>query len=313
MVKNYFKKIIAVFVCVCAFASLVSCTYENNTNIKDTDKLNIVTTLFAHYDFARIIAKDKADVSLLLPPGVESHTYEPSPADIIKIKNSDLFIYTGEHMESWASGIIDNLDKQKTTVLNVSENIELSHTGDEHHDNHSHRVDPHIWTSPANAIIMVQNICDTLCEIDSSNSQTYIDNANAYINELTQLDNEFTEMISQSKHKKIMFGGRFAMHYFTRHYGLEHKSAYDSCSSEAEPSARLVADIIDEMKENGICTIYYEEMSNHNVADQIAQEIDGTALLLHSCHNVSHEEISSGASYLSLMRQNLINLKKGLN
>lgn len=310
------RKIAALFMCICILPMLVSCgkisRFENSSG-----KIRVVTTLFAQYDFTRRVAGDLADVTLLLAPGVESHTYEPSPADIIKIRNSDLFIYTGKYMESWAQGIISGLDSEKTAVLDVSDGIELintesEHTG-EHEDVHAHQIDPHIWTSPANAVIMVQNIASALSKADPENEQIYSANAQKYISELQALDDDFFQMINASKHKKIMFGGRFAMYYFAKHYGLEYMSAYDSCSSETEPGAKLVAEIIDEMKAENIGAIYYEEMSNHAVADRIAEETGAVALLLHSCHNVSKEELDRGETYLSLMRQNLENLKKGLN
>lgn len=302
--------------CICILPMLVSCGKISRSE-NSSGKIRVVTTLFAQYDFTRRVAGDLADVTLLLAPGVESHTYEPSPADIIKIRNSDLFIYTGKYMESWAQGIISGLDSEKTAVLDVSDGIEListesEHTG-KHEDSHAHQIDPHIWTSPANAVIMVQNIASTLSKADPENEQIYSANAQKYISELQALDDDFLQMINASKHKKIMFGGRFAMYYFAKHYGLEYMSAYDSCSSETEPGAKLVAEIIDEMKAENIGAIYYEEMSNHAVADRIAEETGAVALLLHSCHNVSKEELARGETYLSLMRQNLENLKKGLN
>lgn len=134
------------------------CGEKESTNEK---KLTIVTTLFPDYDFARQIAGDKAEVKLLLSPGVEAHDYDPSPADIISINKADLFIYTGEYMELWVPGILSSLESDKVTVVDASENISLIKSADEEHheeDGHSHEYDPHIWTSPKNAIIMVNNI-----------------------------------------------------------------------------------------------------------------------------------------------------------
>lgn len=298
---------------------LGACTSPQPQQKSADSKLKITATVFSHYDFARRVAGDLADVSLLLAPGVEAHTYEPAPADIIKINNSDLFIYTGALLETWAEGIIKNLD-EGTHVLDISEGVTLLSVANDNyahnhteHEAHIYNYDPHIWTSPANAVIMVQNIARSLCRLDPENADTYQYNAQEYIGELMRLDNDFADMINSSKKKKIMFGGRFAMLYFTEHYNLDYSSAYDSCSSETEPGAKLIAGIIDEIKAENIGAVYYEEMSNHIIADQIAAETGASALLLHACHNVSRDELAAGETYISLMRRNLENLKKGLN
>lgn len=313
-----YKKLFTLVLCVCLALGLAGCGSGQQNAQEDTGKLQVVTTLFPQYDFARQVAGDLADVTLLLPPGTEAHTYEPSPADIINIQKSDLFIYTGKYMESWAEGIISNLDSAQTQVLDVSEGITLVNEADEpgHSEEdgeaHTHQFDPHIWTSPLNAVIMVDNIRAALAEADPANAQAYEQNAAAYIAELQALDNDFMTLVNDAPHKKIMFGGRFAMYYFAQRYGLSYTSAYDSCSSETEPGARLVAQIVDEMKAEQIDVIYYEELSNHAVADSIAAETGAKALLLHSCHNVTKEELAGWATYLSLMRQNYENLKEGL-
>jgi ABC-type Zn uptake system ZnuABC Zn-binding protein ZnuA len=101
----------------------------------DTGKLKVITTLFPQYDFVREIAKDKADVTLLLPPGVESHSYEPSPQDIVNIKKSNAFIYTGENMEPWVHKVIENTKDNKLVVVDTSKGIELLDE-EKHHEEH---------------------------------------------------------------------------------------------------------------------------------------------------------------------------------
>ena len=176
---------------------LVGCDTDSKTG-SVSDKLQIVTTLFPQYDFARVIGGDKVDVTLLLPAGMESHSYEPTPADIIKINKADLFIYTGESMEQWAHSIIESVDSNEVYVLDVSKNVPLlapnsivednhDHEDENHNhdaeveaghdhsegDGHNHTYDPHIWTSPKNAMIMVNNILEALCEVDPENADYY--------------------------------------------------------------------------------------------------------------------------------------------
>lgn len=314
---KYLKRIIYIAMLTAVMLGLTSCS--GNEKEKDTDKLAIVTTLFPDYDFARQIAGDKADVTLLLDPGVEAHDYDPSPADIIAINESDLFIYTGDNMEQWAKSIIDSLDKDSVTVVDASEGITLVKSTEEIHDDnageadeHSHEYDPHIWTSPKNAITMVNTILEAIVKKDPKNEDYYRKNADNYIGELRELDAEFKEIVEKAEYKTIYFGGRFALIYFAQDYGLGYMAAFDSCSSETEPSAKLVTNIIDAMKKSGSSVVYYEELTDPKAAEAIADETGGTTLLLHSCHNVSAEDFKNGATYVSLMKQNAENLKIGL-
>lgn len=333
----------------------------------DESKPLIVTTLFPQYDFARQLVKDKAEVVLLLSPGVEAHDFEPTPSDIILINKADLFIYTGDDMEPWVARILDSIDNDKLTILNVSEGVETiceeenrehnhvhndeasgkedydeneeSHSSEIHTDgtlneeshsedtsegniilgsdehaghDHSHNADPHIWTSPVNAMKMVENIEEALVKIDSENAEFYKDNAHDYIHSLEDIDAQFRDIVANSDTKTIYFGGRFAMSYFAHEYGLNYVAAFDSCQAESEPSARLIVRIIDMMRENDVFIVLHEEMTDPKAARIIADEIGGEALLLHSCHNVSKAEMEAGATYVELMEQNVVNLRRAI-
>lgn len=283
---------------------LAGCASEKEVPaVKDTksDKLQIVATLFPQYDFARQIAGEKAEVTLILPPGVESHSYEPTPSDIVKINNADVLLYTGENMEAWAQKIIDAMENSgsKTLVLDVSKGIEHGH-------------DPHIWTDPLFAKKMAANILDALCQEDPVQADYYRENAEQYNKELDALDAEFRTIAANGKRNEIIFGSRFALYYFAKRYGLNYEAAFDSCSSETEPSAKTVANLIEEIREEQIPVIYYAEMEEPKAARSISEETGAEMLLFHSCHNVTREELEQGATYLSLMKQNAENLKKGL-
>ena len=369
--KNIFKKLIILnLATVMLMLQLCGCGMGKYANL-DENKLLIVTTLFPQYDFARQIAGDKAEVVLLLSPGVESHDFEPTPSDIILINKADLFIYTGDDMEPWVATILDSLDNSNLNVLDVSEGIELicedenrehnhvheeaemnekanaehgheetgkalendaghdhekSEENDVHNDNgnvifgetehsghdHSHNADPHIWTSPVNAMKMIENIEKALINIDKSNEAFYHKNAHSYISELEKVDKELRDIASHSHNSTIYFGGRFAMSYFAHEYGLNYAAAFDSCQAESEPSARLIVKIIESMRDAGAEYVFYEEMTDPKAARIIAEEIDGEILLLHSCHNVSKAEMEKGVTYLSLMQQNVENIRKAM-
>ena len=271
-----------------------------------TDKITIVTTLFPQYDFARQIVKEKGNVILLLKPGVESHHYDPTPSDITSISSSDLFIYTGEYMETWANTILKGINTSKVNVLDVSKNIPILE-----YENHN-SYDPHIWTSPINAKKIVQTILDEVVKIDPKNKEYYENNAKEYLQQLDELDKEFRNIVQNSNHKTMIFADRFAFHYFVEEYHLDYISAYDSCSKETEPSAKTITEIINKIQQEKISAVFYQEFSNIAVANTISKQTNTKTLLFHSTHNITKEESIQGATYLSLMWQNARNLKEGL-
>ena len=299
---------------LCALLSLAGLAGCRTDGVGD-GKLHVVATLFPQYDFARRIAGERAEVSLLLPPGVESHSFDPTPADMVRVQHSDLFLYTGKEMEPWAGSLIDGLDAG-TAVVDLSEGIALSPAGEapqeDEHD-HDHLADPHIWTSPVNAMQMVSAICDSLIAADPEGAGVYQKNAQEYTAELQALDDSFRTIVAQGKRTTIAFSGRFALHYFAQEYGLTCVSALESCSGESEPSAQSVARVISVIRDEGLPTVYYEELSDPKVGRSIAAETGAELMLFHSCHNLSKDEFHRGETYLSIMRQNADHLKAGLN
>jgi ABC-type metal ion transport system, periplasmic component/surface adhesin len=303
--KNFIYQICIVMLTMTFFLFLLSGCSDGQkaASAGQTDsKIKITATLFPQYDFARQIAGDKAEVTLLLPPGVESHSYGPTPSDVIKINNSDLFLYTGKHMEIWSQKIIDSMEDSDCIVVDLSKDVEMIHDGD-----------PHFWTDPLIAKKMVDQIAEALCEADPKNADYYKSNAARYNEKLDQLDAEFRAIVKNSTRKEIIFGSAFAFSYFTKEYGLSYEAAFDSCSSETEPSAKTITRLIEEIKRENIPVIYYMEIEDPKIAKSICRETGAKMLLLHSCHNVTRKEMESGATYLSLMKQNALNLKEGLN
>ena len=303
-------------------------------NKKSDDKVEVIATLFPQYDFVKQIGGDKVNVTLLLPPGAESHTYEPTPQDMIKIDESDLFVYTGEEMEPWASSLISGMEKE-INVLDLSTTVDLinvekfeeehGYETDETHeendnkddnhadtDEHHHSYDPHIWLNPLYAIQMIRSIENELCQVDPENEEFYRNNSNEYINQIELLDAEIEQTVNSSRTRKIAFGGAFAYSYFIERYNLEFVTAYQACGENTEPSTKQVKDVIDYIKENKLPVIFYKEYTNGNVARTISEETGAKMLVFNTVHNLSKEEIENGASYVSIMRQNLANLKEAL-
>jgi len=337
IINKKLKKTLNLFLASIIFFSLVilmgsllgACATEADE--PDAD-LKIVTTLFVSYDFARSISGEQADVSMLLPPGVDVHSFEPTPQDIIKLNDADLLIYNGGHSEAWVKRLLDSgelhpentlrmmdfVELREETVSGIIE-IEAEHDHDheddhEHdHDHEQHRVDEHIWTSPVNAVAMSAAIRDKLIEIDADNAGVYTSNFDVLADGLTDLHHRFQAVVAAGERDFIIVGDRFPLIYFVAEYGLNYYAAYEACAAESEPKPRTVTALIDLVKETDAPYLFTIEFSNERLADQISAESGADKLQFHTVHNVTQEQISEGATYISLMQQNVRNLEKALN
>lgn len=311
------KRIIAVLLTFFLIIGAIFIALGNiNKNNQQTEKITVVTSLFPEYDFVKQIGKDKVDVKILLPPGTESHTYEPTPKDIVSINEADMFIYTSNQMEPWAEKIAESIDSKNTVVMQAGQDInliEIEHGHEDHKDHEEHTADAHIWLDPNNAIKMVENILDKLCEISPENAEYFRNNANEYIEILKKLDTEIEETVKNSERKKLVFGGEFAYIYFLDRYNLEYTTAYDGCGEGAEPSAKKIKEIIDTINNEKIPVIFYEELSAGKIANMIADETNAKALVFNTAHNVTSSELENGVTYVSIMRENLNKIKEALN
>lgn len=287
----------------------------------DGERISIVTTIFPVYDFARAVAGDNADLTILLKPGAEIHSFEPTPADIIKIQNADLLLYIGGESEVWMSRVLDSMEGNAPNTLILldvvealeEELVEGMEAEDEDDDEDEIDLDEHIWTSPPNAVLMINAIAEALCEVDTANAGDYRANAAAYREQIEALDKEFREVVESAPRDLLVFGDRFPFRYFANTYGLRYRAAFPGCSTDTEPAARTIAYLIDTVRDNYIPYIYYIELSNENVANAVCEQTGADKLLLHSCQQISRDDFESGATYVSLMQQNVENLRKGLN
>ncbi len=311
-----FKRILAV---VFAFAILAGTFCGcNNKAVTDTDgKLSIVVTNFPLYDFARQVCGDRAVVSMLLSPGTESHAFDPTPQDIIGITSADLFLYIGGVSDNWVNAILDSVESTSLVTASLFDSVEAQKKefveGMEHdRDHNENEYDEHIWTSPKNAVIMVNKICELMCEIDTEGASVYSANTAAYTEKLSALDGEIRATVENSKTDTVVFADRFPFLYFAKEYGIEFFSAFPGCATETEPSAATVKFLIDKVNSNNIPVVFYIEFSNERMADTICEATGAKKMLFHSCHNVSKAEFDAGVTYFDLMSNNLANLKEAL-
>ena len=326
------KKLVSIFlstVIICSLFSISGCGKTEKVQNSD-GKISIVTTIFPYYDFVRQLAGDKADVRLLLSPGSDPHSYEPTPSDIVAIENCDLFIYNGGESDEWVDGVLSSIENKNVKVMKMMEYVTLRHEqsmdhnhehaehedmddNDEGHDHEEGEVyDEHIWTSIRNAERMSASIADELISVDSKNSDYYNEKKADYISSLDSLDKKFTEVANNKKRDTLVFGDRFPFLYFVSDYDLGYECAFPGCSHETEPSTAVVSHLIDFTRENNIPVVFYLELSSGKIAQIISEDSSAKTMQFSSCHNVTKEDFENGATYISVMEQNLEALKEAL-
>jgi len=301
--------------------------------------LKVAATLFPYYDFARQIGGDVIDLELIVPAGMDSHSFEPTPADMRKFEEADVVILNGGVMEHWAQQVLESVGREDQTVVFMMDYVEAveeelvegmeesghshshgaSHDGHEeghfHDDGHQEDIeyDEHIWTSPVNAIRFVEVITRVLCQEDPDHQAEFEAGRDRYVKELEEIHEGFCQVAADRKRNLIVVGDRFPFRYLADQYGFEYRAAFSGCGTDTEPSARTIAYLIDKVEQEGVPAVYYLELSSHRVSEIIGEETGAVPLLLHSCHNVTRSELESGVTYVELMRQNIENLRKGLD
>lgn len=317
-----FKKIIAVLAISVLLLTGVSAIAESAT------PLAVVTTIFPQYDFVRAIAGNTGAVNLtmLLKPGAETHSYEPTPQDIISIRNADLFIYVGGESDAWVEDILSSMTDSAVKTLKLmdmvptvaEETVEGMQSGEKVQPMATDgaavpELDEHVWTSPVNAIAMVNVLCKEMSALDVAHADAFRANADAYITKLQGLDDGFREVVNTAKRTEFIFGDRFALRYFAAEYGITYYAAFPGCSTETEPSAQTVAFLINKVREDGVPVVLYPELSTHKVADAISEETGVPTHIFYACHNLTADEFAAGKTYVDFMTDNLATLKVALN
>ena len=312
---------------MCMGVSQTGCSgCERENTETDDGKISVVTTIFPPYDFVREIAGDQVEVKMLLKPGEETHSYEPTPQDIIAIQESDVFIYTGGENDVWVEDILSSMpddDRITLRLLDCVDTVEEEHVegmkGEGGHDHDEgeeesvHEIDEHVWTSPLNASAIAGQIAEVIAAADPENAEIYEENCGRYQKELLDLDAEFRNVVNDSERKLMIFGDRFPFRYFVDEYGLNYYAAFPGCAGDTEPSAATMAFLIEKVKEEGVPAVLKMELSNDDIANAIAEATGTEVRVFYSCHNLSVEDFENGETYLTMMRKNVETLKEVLN
>lgn len=311
------KKIMTLFTLFITILTLISCTSTKNADI--------VTTMFPQYDFARQIVGNKMTVSLLLPPGVEVHTYEATSKDLVAIEESKLFIFTSLEIDTWIKDPT-TLGGDETVVMNLSEYYILE-DHDYHEEpeaiedegEHEHDDELHFWVDPVIAMQLLDAILEKIVEIDPLNEDFYRTNAATYHQELEELHLSFDQfMLNGFMDSDIFFAGHNALGLFGERYHLHIESLFESFKPDADLTSSELISFTEIIKQANVHVLFVEELAEPKAADQIISELakDQYSLIileLHGYHNITKEEMEDGVRYADLLERNIEFIQQALN
>lgn len=325
------KKIIFIVLAIAiviGVAFVIGGSKNRGSKNKSNAKYQIVVSNFASYDFLRAIIGDNEQVELafLIGPGKDAHSYDPTAQDLIKIQHSDLFVYVGGEMEKWSDKVLDSLDTNGTEIICIADFVETIEEkevdgAEEHEHNYDHEdeeehdegaFDEHIWTSPENAIKMVNTLEKAMEKVDNENEKIYKENADKYIAQIKGVDNKIQNIVDNKKRDRLVFADKMPMQYFIDYYKLKVSAAFDGCSTEVDPSTKTIAYLQNKVKEEKIPVVLYIELNPGMVARTIADETGAKAMQIQTLHNVSLDDFNKGETWVSLMTRNIDVLRKAL-
>lgn len=267
-------------------------------------RLSIAVTFNAIQELTLAVVKDKADVFLIIPEGMEPHEAEPTPQNLALLSGADVLVYNGFGMEFYLEKSIVAVGNKKLHLIQASKDIkpimlekEHEHKGDmegHHHGN----IDPHVWLSPVCAISMIKNIERELSLLDRKNANFYAKNAKEYIKKLQALVKKYRSPFSKLKNKNLV-ASHAAFAYLCRDFGLIQSSIQD-VFAEGEPSPKEMANLIEYCKEHNIRTIFSEEAASEALAMSLSREVGGKVVKIYTM-----EIKEEGKDYLSRMQENL--------
>lgn len=300
---------------------------------ENTDKtLNIATTIFPEYDWTRAILGDRADdvnLTMLLDNGTDLHSFQPAVKDIMKVSSCDLLIYVGGESDQWIEDALESAQNKDMKTINLMEvlgdsikeeetveGMQESEHDHDHEDEEEKEYDEHVWTSMRNAEVICDAIAETLEEMDPENKEIYQSNAETYKEKLSALDEAYQETVNNAKQKTLVFADRFPFRYLVDDYDLSYYAAFSGCSAESEASFKTVTFLAGKVDELGVKSVLTMEKSDDRIAQTVIENTkakDQKILQLNSMQSITSEEIADGATYLSVMEDNLGVLKEALN
>lgn len=313
------KKILAAVTAIALGASLCGCSGGESAD--SADKPLIITTIFPAYDFARQVFGDTAEVRMLLKPGQESHSYDPSAKDIVEINGCDLFVYNGGESDQWVESVLQAAPDVETFRMTDAvslldeehpEGMQEEEHDHDHADGDEEEYDEHVWTSPDNAAAIVRALGSRAKALFPDSAAELDSNTESYAAQIGKIDGRLKELLDGEK-RYFIFGDRFPLLYFFKHYGLNYYAAFPGCGSETEPSAQTVTFLLDKLGQpDAVKAVFCIELSGRKLADVLAEDSGLDVVEFHSCHNITADDFAAGETYVSLMERNLQTLEKVL-
>lgn len=312
------KLLSAIVATILALVAFTACSSVGAAN----DKLKIVTTVFAEYDWVMNILGDNpagAEVTMLLDNGADPHSFQPTVADIAKISSADLFIYVGGESDEWVADVLKEAVNKNMLTINLidvlGDQVKEEEVVEGMEGEADGALDEHIWLSLKNAEIIVGKIAESIESLDSNNADIYKQNAASYIDKLKTLDAKYAEAVENANTKTLLFADRFPFRYLVDDYGLDYYAAFGGCSAETEASFETVTFLAKKIDELSIKTVLTIDGSDSKIAETIVSNTaskDQQILTLDSIQSVKRSDINSGMTYLSIMESNLAILKEAL-
>ena len=284
--------------------------------------VKVLCTIFPIADIVREIAGEHVSYALLTPSGADAHSYEPTPLDIAAISECDLFVYIGGVSDYWADEVLKTLGANAPRTMKLIDCAHDSlildeHEHDEHehdHDEHEEEIyDEHIWTSPKIYQNMVTAVAYELAQIVTPDAAADIETEAArYCDDLDILGGEFRAIADEASNHTLVFGDRFPFKYLAEEYGFDCIAAFDGCGEDTEPSAAVIADIIDYVNGNGVTVVFCMAESSDKIAKTICAETGAELMKLHSCEVRTSAQTADGATYITLMKENAEKIRAAL-
>jgi zinc transport system substrate-binding protein len=262
---------------------------------------HIVVSLYPLYDLTRQIAGDRARVTLLVPPGVEPHDWEPAPADLVRVQSARLLVYNGAGVEPWVDRLVPEL--RSTRVLNATGGLELL--------TKEGQADPHVWLDPILARSQVEAIRAAVVAVDPQHAPAYDANAAALSGRLLGLHERFTAGLTHCDRREIVVS-HAAFAYLARRYHLTQLPIIASLAPDAEPTPAALAALTRHARRMGVTHVFFETLVSAKVADTLAREVGAKTLVLDPIEGLTREPHEHGVGYIELMDANLANLRTGL-
>lgn len=271
------------------------------------DRPQVVVTIFPQYDFVRAVAGERVALTMLVSPGSESHTYEPSISDVAAVADADLFIYTGGDIDPWAEALSRTVADAEVVSISIMDAVGgMEH---EHEEGEDHGGE-HVWTSPENAILILDYIRDALIALDPEGEEIYRARADEYGARLEKISGEMRALAAGAEGKTVVVADRFPFESLFEEYGILHAEALGGCAVGEEPSASVIGELCRLVEEQHISHVFYIEFSDRKIADLISGATGCGELQLHSCHNVEREDFKAGVTFCDLMERNVSNLRE---